>query len=238
MEVRRQGKEKIQPIDTMKFKRILTGFLWIRTMMLVGATGPADTAKAEPFILSDPPPIVHNRQISSFTENGRPGFHLDEHAGDGLGWWPDIKLANGTIEFDVRGTNVFQKSFVGVAFHGLDENTYDAVYFRPFNFQTGDPVRRSHGVQYIAYPSYTWDRLRAEHPNKFEHEVSPAPSPDGWFHVRIEVKHPRVRAFVNNEEKPCLEVGQLSDRKSGWVGIWVGNGSGGDFANLKVTPAL
>jgi hypothetical protein len=42
---------------------------------------------------------------------------------------------------------------------------------------------------------------------------------------------------VNDATEPCLVVEQLSDRKSGWVGFWVGNGSGGEFANLKVTAA-
>jgi hypothetical protein len=50
------------------------------------------------------------------------------------------------------------------------------------------------------------------------------------------VEHPRVRVFVNDAEKPSLTVKQLSDRKRGWIGIWTGNGSGGDFANLKITP--
>jgi hypothetical protein len=220
----------------MKYQQFLTCFAIVHTVALAWAAGPADTLKAGAIVLSEPPPKLFNRQISSFKENERVGFHLDERAGDGLGWWPDIKFANGTIEFDVRGTNVFQKSFVGVAFHGFDENTYDAIYFRPFNFRADDPARRSHGVQYIAQPAYAWNKLRAEHPDKYEREVSPAPSPNEWFHVRIVVEHPKVRVFVNNEEKPCLEVTQLSNRKSGWVGIWVGNGSGGDFANLKVTP--
>jgi hypothetical protein len=30
---------------------------------------------------------------------------------------------------------------------------------------------------------------------------------------------------------------QLSDRKKGLIGIWVGNTSGGDFANFKIVPA-
>jgi hypothetical protein len=43
--------------------------------------------------------------------------------------------------------------------------------------------------------------------------------------------------FVNDGKEPCLVVDQVSDRKKGLVGVWVGNGSGGDFANFKITPA-
>jgi hypothetical protein len=30
----------------------------------------------------------------------------------------------------------------------------------------------------------------------------------------------------------------LNDRKKGLVGLWVGNNSGGDFANLTIIPAV
>jgi hypothetical protein len=180
---------------------------------------------------------VHNREMSALTEGNRHGLQLDERNGDGFAWWPDVVFGDGVIELDVRGKDVAQRSFVGVAFHGAGEDTFDAVYFRPFNFKAGDPVRRSHGVQYVSHPTFTWDKLRAERPDQFEHDVSPAPDPNGWFHVRVLVKHPQVRVFVDGREAPSLEVKQLSNRGRGWVGVWVGNGSGGSFANLQLTPA-
>jgi hypothetical protein len=33
-----------------------------------------------------------------------------------------------------------------------------------------------------------------------------------------------------------LEVQQLSERKIGWVGVWVGNGSDGAFSNVVIRP--
>jgi hypothetical protein len=51
----------------------------------------------------------------------------------------------------IRGKDVREQSFVGVAFH-VQGTTYHAVYFRPFNFRVDDPVRRSHTVQYISSP--------------------------------------------------------------------------------------
>src|SRR5438034_9094791 len=87
------------------------------------------------------------------------------------------------------------QSFVGVAFHGLDSTTYDAIYLRPFNFRTEDPARHSHAVQYISHPTYTWQKLRAERPGAFEQPVSPAPDPNAWFHVRVVVASPKVSVF-------------------------------------------
>ncbi len=83
------------------------------------------------------------------------------------------EFTNGVIEFDVKGKNELQKSFVGVA---------------------------------------------------------------GWFHARIVVAKPKVSVYVNGAKEPSLVVEELSDRKGGKIGFWVGDGSGGTFANLKITP--
>jgi len=44
-------------------------------------------------------------------------------------------------------------------------------------------------------------------------------------------------AFVNDAARPALTVTELGELSSGSVGIWVGEGSGGYFANLRVTPS-
>ena len=95
----------------------------------------------------------------------------------------------------------------------------------------------AHAVQYVADPTYTWDKLRAEQPGKYEQPVTPAPDPNGWFHVRVVVASPKVSVFVADATEPSLVVSQLSHRAKGRVGLWVGNGSDGDFANLILTPS-
>lgn len=180
---------------------------------------------------------VFNRSVSRVDDGARKGARLSESGGDGVAYLPGIEFGNGTIEFDVKGKDVQQQSFVGVAFHGVDGTTYDAIYFRPFNFKADDPARRSHGVQYIAHPTYTWQKLRTEHPDAYERAVNPVPDPNGWFHARIVVASPRVSVFVGDATQPSLAVEQLSNRGKGLVGLWVGNTSGGDFANVRVVPA-
>jgi hypothetical protein len=179
---------------------------------------------------------VFNRSLSVFNDGAKKGVRLSESPGDGVAYLEGIEFADGAIEIDIRGKDVQGQSFVGVAFHGLDEKTYDAVYFRPFNFKTEDSARRLHAVQYISHPTYTWQKLRTEQPGKYEKPVSPPPDPNGWFHARVVVASPKVSVFVNDAKEPSLVVDQLSDRKKGLVGLWVGNTSGGDFANLKIVP--
>jgi len=43
-----------------------------------------------------------------------------------------------------------------------------------------------------------------------------------------------VKVYANGSEQPSLEIKQISDRKQGKVGLWVGNGSEGWFKNLKI----
>lgn len=180
---------------------------------------------------------LFSRTASSMADGARKGVRLSENTGDGVAYLPGIELGNGTIEFDVKGKDVQQQSFVGVAFHGVDGVTYDAIYFRPFNFKTDDAARRIRAVQYVSHPVNTWQKLRTEQPGKYEKPVNPVPDPNAWFRARVVVASPKVSVFVADAAEPCLVVDQLSDRKKGLVGLWVGNTSGGDFANVRIVPA-
>jgi hypothetical protein len=178
-----------------------------------------------------------NRSLSRLTEGTRKGVRLSAAEGEWPVYLPDIEFSNGTIELDVKGKDLQGSSFVGVAFHGVDGTTYDAIYFRPFNFKTDDPARVLRAVQYISQPDHPWQKLRADTPGQYEKPVKPVPDPNDWFHARIVVASPKVSVFVAGAAEPCLTVTQLSNRKKGLVGVWVGNTSGGDFANLKIVPA-
>jgi hypothetical protein len=181
--------------------------------------------------------LLRNRTATALIDGARKGTRISQAAGEDMAFLPGITLANGTIACDLRGKNVAQQSFVGIALHAIDWTTHDVVYFRPFNFRAADPVSRGHAVQYHSAPLFGWQKLRTDHPGQYEAAVTPPPDPDDWFHARIVIAHPRLSVFVGNTTTPCLAVNMLSDRKSGLVGLWVGNNSGGDIANLTVVPA-
>jgi len=153
--------------------------------------------------------------------------------GDQFIWLNDFKFTNGIIEFDAKGkSSPPQSSFVGIAFRVVDEKTYDAIYFRPFNFLSPNPVNKSHAVQYTSHPDWTWNRLRNDHNGEYEKGIEPAPNGDEWFHAKIVVQNPDVKVYVNGANDPSLVVKELSERKNGSIGIWC-NGFG-IIANLKV----
>ena len=178
---------------------------------------------------------VINRTLSSFMDKRGNGVKFSEANGDGVAWLDGVNFANGSIELDIKGKDVLQQSFVGVAFHGVDEKTLDAVYFRPFNFHAADSVRRIHAVQYISHPDFPWNVLRETQNAKYEKAIPSAPDPNEWFHVKIVVDYPHITVYVNSNASPCLIVDKLNDRQAGKIGLWVGNSSGGEFANLVIT---
>lgn len=150
----------------------------------------------------------------------------------------DVAFSDGVIEFDALGqSEPPQSNFLGVAFRLEDDVTHDVVYFRPFNFRAEDPDRKSHAVQYVSHPDHRWWDLREHTPGRYERPIEPAPDGDEWFHARIVVEWPVVRAYVNDATEPSLVVQALGTGVGVGVGLWVGPGRGGYFTNVKVTPA-
>jgi hypothetical protein len=164
------------------------------------------------------------------------GVRLSSASGNGVAWIEGSDFRTGTIEVDIRGQESLQQSFVGVAFHRKSDDSYEAVYLRPFNFRAEDPARRQHAVQYISLPGYDWPRLREDFPEQFENPVDPSLEPTGWVRLRVAVDAHKLQIFVGSVTQPTLEVRKLGELDGGQVGLWVGNASGGDFANLVITP--
>ncbi len=176
-----------------------------------------------------------NRKVSLVQEGGSQVVRLDQQPDAGMLWYPGVSFGSGTIELDVRGQDVQQRSFIGVAFHRSDDQTWEVVWLRPFNFKGIDADHHAHAVQYASYPDSTWQVLRAAYPGRFEAAVEPVPDPASWVHLRIDVRQ-NIGVFLNNSRTPTLNVRALTKRTSGAVGLWVGDCSPGDFKNVVVTP--
>jgi len=209
----------------------LTALLLLTALYTTGQKKEYDLSS----LLSKKKLTVVNRTASLLKDQPYNGVHLDDNSTEGIAWINDVTFTSGTIEIDLRGKDVLQRSFIGVAFLGVNDSTYDAVYFRPFNFHSTDPVRKIHAVQYISHPTYTWRKLRDEQNGMYEKALVNPPKATSWFHARIEIKNDEVNVFVNNDTTPSLTVKKLSNATSGKIGIWTGAGSDGDFANLIIS---
>jgi hypothetical protein len=176
-----------------------------------------------------------NREVAALPGTPR-GVHVTENQGPGVVWVEGTDFGQGTIEVEVRGRDMLQRSFLGIAFHGKDDTTYEVVYLRPFNFRAQEPDRHQHAVQYVSVPDYDWPRLRKEFPEEFENPVDPSIEPTAWVPLRAVVQEKTIQIYVGKVTAPTLEVRKLGALAVGRVGLWVGNNSDGDFANLRITP--
>ena len=177
---------------------------------------------------------VENRSINKYDDGSIAGVELNAAEGDGMAIFNMADFKYGTFEIDIKGENNPGRSFVGLAFNISDEDGYEVVYFRPFNFVAEEQIRRDHMVQYVFHPEYTWRKLRTEFPGEFEAEIIDPPDPDDWFTARIEVLPDQVLAYLKGEEEPVLKVRRLTSTRSGKIGLWVGFNSSGRFANVKI----
>ncbi|WP_269236541.1 hypothetical protein [Flavobacterium flavigenum] len=176
-----------------------------------------------------------NREIKIVSVDSGAYLKIKENKKEGIVWLPVKDFKNGTIQIQMRGKDVFQRSFIGIAFHGADDNNYDAVYCRPFNFFAKDSVRRIHAVQYISHPDFTWEKLRKERNAVFEKEIINPPNPNDWFTLKLVIDSTTVKAYINDAAQPSLIVEKLNNRKSGKLGLFTADSSGGDFKNIKIS---
>ena len=146
---------------------------------------------------------------------------------------------NGTIELEMAGVpgagaSEAARGFVGIAFRVQPESkSYECFYLRPTNGRADDQVRRNHSAQYISHPDFPWQRLRKEFPEKYESYVDLEPAV--WTKVRIVVSGTKARLYVHGADQPTLIVNDLKlGTGRGAVALWVGPGTEGHFANLRV----
>ncbi|HKO79801.1 MAG TPA: family 16 glycoside hydrolase [Chitinophagaceae bacterium] len=178
---------------------------------------------------------VFNRELSLISEESHSGIRLSKNEGEGVAWLKGIEFSNGVLEFDVRGEDVKQHSFVGIAFHGKNDSTFDAIYLRPFQFKEKDEILKSRAIQYISLPDFTWRKLREKFPNKYEHSIQPAPDPNSWVRIRVVIKDSTITTYINGSKEPSLVVQKVTNLSSGSIGFYVADTSGGDFANITIT---
>jgi hypothetical protein len=145
----------------------------------------------------------------------------------------DANFSTGTIEFEVFAAA--SSRFIGLAWHVESEQSYEAVYFRPFRFRDTDPVGKRHAVQYVSHPKYPWNRLRAEFPDVYE-SACPV-DPEQWLKVKIEVQPRVTRVYVEGVNKPIITVDRPFPVNGRGVALWTGNATRGSFANVTIKGA-
>jgi hypothetical protein len=186
---------------------------------------------------------AHGVAVSNVRYEGKQAVRVDANPDAGNGQSYAIlkgrQFHNGTIEVSLAGKPAANavagaRGFIGIAFR-MQGGRYEYIYLRPTNGRADDQVRRNHSTQYGAQPDYDFDRLRRESPEKYESYVDLQPGV--WTRFKLVIDGTNARLYVHAAEQPCLIVNdmKLGDSEGG-VALWVGPGTEGYFADLKITP--
>lgn len=176
---------------------------------------------------------IVNREIVPSKSN-ETTLALNRVKDDGMAILKDIEFDIGTIELELKGENNPQKSFIGIAFNIQNDSTYEAIYFRPFNFQSYKKIRREHSIQYIYKPNFEWRFLRKNHTGLYEAEFPRQPSPDDWFSIKIKINNEIVIVYDKETNTELLKTKRLTTQVSDRIAFWVGYNSKGELRNLKI----
>lgn len=151
---------------------------------------------------------------------------------------------DGTIELDVRArlmhwADIDCRGFIGFVFRAsVNDDRFESFYVRPRNGRScTEPQRRIHTMQYFSYPGYTFAYFRergiADYEAKADIEM------DEWIHLKAEIAGAGAKFYVDDMEAPALVVDEMfgGAEARGGVGLYVDNGTEGNFKNLQVTYA-
>jgi hypothetical protein len=175
-----------------------------------------------------------NREVIEADGNAPNTLVLNNKKGDGIAVLKNEKFDFGTIELELKGENNPGKSFVGIAFNIQNDSTYEAIYFRPFNFKSNKSKRREHSIQYISHPKNTWRFLRTNHEGLYEAEYLNSPSPNEWFTITVKIDKDKVYVYDKKSNTELLSIKRLEKQVSDKIGLWTGNNSKGEFKNMKI----
>jgi len=152
----------------------------------------------------------------------------------GLAYKRDVRLQDGTIDFDVQLTR--RRSFVYLMFRMQDDREFEEIYLRPHKSSLPDAVQYAPVYQGAsAWQLYHGPGATAA--VTFE--------PGAWTHVRLVLQGQKAALFVGDTKEPALVVQQLArDAAPGYLALRgfapPGTGAGpiARYANVSVKPGV
>jgi hypothetical protein len=225
----------------MLIKRFLFGFALLTATLSPVLVSHAQSSRGVSGIAIDQLEL-HGVKVDAANYKGKRAVRVDPlpDAGNGESYamLKGSHFHNGAINVELAGkpgANAAPgaRGFIGIAFR-IQANRFEYIYLRPTNGRADDQIRRNHSTQYASYPDFDFDRLRKESPEKYESYVDLEPGV--WTKYRIVIDGTKAQLFVHGAAQPCLIVNDMKLGDSeGVVALFVGPGTEGYFANLKIT---
>ncbi len=205
---------------------------WRDAVLALGAAaGLASLTAAQEYRADDPGWELSGSAFRVETYDGRPVI-----AGDnGSANRKDVRLEDGTIEFDVQLTR--RRSFVYLKFRMQDEREHEEIYLRPHKSGLPD------AIQYA--PVYQGQSAWQLHHGPGA-TASPEFTPGTWTHVRVVLRGRQAAVFLGEEKTPALSIPRLArEPRPGFIALraFVPPGTPGTepaarFANVRVRPGV
>jgi hypothetical protein len=202
---------------------------WPIASVLFSCALTAQAATERPLPLSEKVWDLQGDRTTIVKEGGRDVLEVET----GTARRRDVRLEDGTIDFDVQVTS--RRSFVYVEFRADADGEYEEMYLRPHKSSLPDAVQYAPVWQGRS----SWQLYHgpgATAAVSFE--------PGAWTHVRVILAGRRAALFVKNMEKPALVVPRLArDPKPGYIGLRgflpadvPGTGPIARFSNVVIRP--
>lgn len=154
--------------------------------------------------------------------------HLDRQCLMGTALLKDFQFANGVIEVDLAVTGA--RSYPGINFRIHAPGEHEHIYLRPHRAGLyPDAVQYTpvnHGI--TAWQLYNGPGFTAQ---------TPELPTDRWIPLRLEVKGPQARLFIDNASQPALIVNDLKHGSAaGSIGLAMPADGTAWFSNFRVRP--
>jgi hypothetical protein len=150
----------------------------------------------------------------------------------GIAYRRDVRLADGTIDFDVQVTQ--RRSFVYLMFRMAADGEHEEIYLRPHKSGLPDalqyaPVWQGRSAWQLHHGPGGTAAIEFEH--------------GAWTHVRVVLRARDLALFVGDTMKPALVARMARDPRPGYIALrgflpadTPGTGPIARFANVVVRP--
>lgn len=197
-----------------------------RAVLCASFIGASALAAGEDLSVSDGRWELEGKGIVRERIDGRDAFAVES----GLAYRRDVRLQDGTIEFDVQLTR--RRSFVYLAFRMESDQEHEEVYLRPHKSGLPDAIQYAPVYQ----GQSAWQLFHgpgATAAVDFE--------PGVWTHVRLEVWQRMAALFVGGQERPALVMPLARASRPGYLALRgflpvgsPGSGPIARFSNVRI----
>ncbi len=198
-------------------------YLLLSTVLLACA---APSAAQTPLPFSDSRWILTGDGTKRETVDGRDAVTVE----NGFAYRRDVRLLDGSIDFDVRFTP--RRAFVYLTFRMVNDDEHEELYFRPHKANLPDAVQYTPSFKGVS----AWQLFHGPG------ATTALPFAYGtWTHVRLVLKGTQAALFVGDMNRPAFVMPHLArDSTPGYIALRVftppGPGEPTRFSNVSIRP--